>query len=231
MSSISVYGYDTSMLVDSPQNINNVNHLTPESTLSNEHRTSDRCLLLELPAELRAHIFQHVLPHTVYHASKGICWIKGTTTLLAVSRQIHDEAAHIMYSRSTFEINIIWDCIYFDCQWLLPNGLAPCSKLAFPERISHQYIPLIQNLGISIGVPDNYTRMINKYNHSNGLRSQVESLCHVLRLMPSMKELSIHILDGRNKPSKSYEEILEPLYDLQKAYPTTPFVYLSSHTL
>lgn len=217
----SVYGYDTSMLdcVRTQRSECRNDPQASDSLFRNRMDVPDRCRLLELPAEIRSEIFNYVLPETMNHGSKGLCWIKGTTALLAVSKQIHDEASYQMYSTATFLLNTVWDCTTFECRCLLPSGLTPIRTYAFPDKLSPRYTQFIQDFKIKIHLCDSYSGMI-KFNHGNlkglfrGLRDQVESFCATLRNLTNLKRIHISFQDGNRYSRKADETILEPFLHL-----------------
>lgn len=218
---ISVYGYDISMLDDvlsrKPECRNN--RPSSGSIIRNHQEASARCKLLELPIEIRSQIFDYVLPRTIKHGSKDVCWIKGTTALLAVSKQIHEEASCRMYSSATFLLNTVWDCTIFECRSLLPSRLTPSRTYAFPDRLSPRYLSLIQSFKIVIHLYDSYFGMI-KSNLSNlgglikGLRNQVETLCAILSSCTNVKRIHINFRNGSYDSPKADEVVLEPFLSL-----------------
>lgn len=179
---------------------------------------------LDLPYELRALIYEFILPSTVVSEGKDVVWLRGNISILSINRMVYDEAIKIMYGKATFAINVVWDCVTFDYKWLLPNGLVPRRTMAFPGMISSKNWNLIHNLRIRVYHVDEYTGMI-KYNYGNashlvnGVRDQVETLCKVLREIPKIRHVQIEFLN-ENLESKAGDIILKPFLSLQPIYPT-----------
>lgn len=221
MESISVYGYDASMLecVLPKQAEGGKGLPVLDSTFRNRQKASGRCVLLELPVELRSEIYKYVLPRTINNGSRDICWIKGTTALLAVSKQIHEEASRLMYGTATFLINIVWDCTTFECRCILASGLTPSRAYAFPDRLSPRYLSFIHNFKINIHLCDSYFGMV-KYNYSNhlgltnGLRDQVESFCTTISIFSNVQWLHVHFQDASGTLSEADEVVLQPFLGL-----------------
>ncbi|KAL8709829.1 MAG: hypothetical protein Q9220_005445 [cf. Caloplaca sp. 1 TL-2023] len=167
-----------------------------------------------------------------YKGKKGIYWMRGTTTLLRTCKRVHDEAAALMYSRATFDVRVVWDCITFSYQWLLPNGLIPRTTYAFPDKIGHRYQPLIRNINVQILHVDSYAGMI-KYNHGNfgslifGLKSQVESLVGVFQTFSDLRAIHVHFQDDSDTPG-SDGIVLEPLLNLHGLHSITTSGDISS---
>ena len=72
-----------------------------------------------LPLETRRQIYGHLLPYSLPRRDKGVHrgWRLGNTAILAVNRQIHEEAANLMYGDSWFCFDVEFNFIdhYFDC--------------------------------------------------------------------------------------------------------------------
>lgn len=195
----------------------------PYTIVGETPHTPGRCLLLELPTELRSQIFKYVLPYTVYYAGNGICWIGGTTTLLAVSNSVHDEAAHIMYSQAIFVLYVLWDCTVFRCQNFLASGVLSHRLYAFPGKIGSKYLQLLRSVEVDVEIPDHRTRLV-KHGLSSvarlkqGLGDQMESLCNILRGVPNLQRLCVHYSDqGRrfstDLENSTFRDILGPILE------------------
>ena len=226
MTSFSVYGYDMRMLdqlygVDPMwSGLDSDGAQSPQSSDGAEtgtHTPSTRCHLLSIPPELRIHIFSYILPRGLFNDTgiKLKIWIRGSTALLRTCRSLHNEAAHQMYGRSHFAVDIAWDSITFDGRYLWDGRFARVRYHNFPQCFGEQYIPLIQTLVVRIRVVDNYLGMI-KYNHHNpagllhGYRTQVEHLCTVLERLPHLKRLVIWFKDD-SQTQGSDEVVLSPI--------------------
>lgn len=229
MTSYSVYGYDARMLDriygrnQECSNLDSSAARSQESFGSETDTFPSRCHLLSIPAELRALIFSYILPRTIVNDTRRLnAWIRGSTSLLRTCKSLHAEAAHLMYGRSHFTIDIAWDSITFDGRYLWARpGSVRRRSYDFPRCFGEQYLPLIQTLVIKIHIVDNYLGMI-KYNHHNpagllhGYRTQVEHLCTVLEQLPHLKRLGIWFRDDSMTPG-SDEAVLSPFSHFRAA--------------
>lgn len=219
MNSTTLYRCDPPTRQNAQGIIKRTSTLTTEGPGDNAMSPPGCCLLLELPVEIRSMIFEYVLPTTFLHQDAGLCWSKGTTDLLAVSRKIHDEAAHVLYGQSTFVLDVRWDCIIQSYQELNLRRIFP-----FPETIGPRYIPLLQYLEVNISF-DSLTTLMkqgvsNPTGLAQGLRGQVEALCGILRNDSTLKRLCVHLQDEmgdeRITPkarSEMNEMILKPFFE------------------
>jgi len=176
--------------------------------------------LFQLPLELRQKIYQYLLPCTTQRGQAGfaqafakfipkthqataqsskssedVVWKRGQTSLLCVSRQVHDECATLLYGSSPFVLSVRYDTITFRYSFLLANGLAPSKPYEFLDLVPARYLRLIKQLVVTIDHPDSYTGMI-KYNVggkglTHGLREQVQRLVDALK-PPSEDETGLN---------------------------------------
>lgn len=160
---------------------------------------------LALPIEIRQEIYAYLLPHTGRRyvnnhvasalqelaerlqttAPTNTIWTRGQTSLLAVSRQLHDECAALLYGTNTFVLFVTYEQISFRFRWLLPSRLAPSRNYDFLDLMPPKYLGLVRQIVVSVDHVDSYTGMI-KYNVggkglTHGLRLQVETLVNALR--------------------------------------------------
>ncbi|MCJ1254863.1 hypothetical protein MMC24_002679 [Lignoscripta atroalba] len=220
MTSISVYGYDQQILGYGSSDEESKSCQDVGSLRLAEAAT--QCFLLQLPLELREHIYRCILPRTIDTGTKGIAWLRGTTSILATSKQIHSEAAKIFYANNTFVLDVVWDCSTFVYQWLLPSGLIPKHTMAFPDHFSPRNRALMRKFYIRVHHVDSYTGMV-KYNYGghgliDGTRDQVRFLCQTLRSLASIHSLHIHLQDDSTTstaPNDSAQTMLEPFLDLK----------------
>ncbi|MCJ1229296.1 hypothetical protein MMC12_005961 [Toensbergia leucococca] len=215
MASISVYGYDEEML-SAVSRINTTGTPCQTGDLQQHEEHHDICSLHLLPLEIRQNIYSNLLPSSVHVKGKGIAWLRGNTSILRTSKQIYSEAVKTMYGSSTFVLDVVWDCVTFAYQWLLPTGLVPKRTMAFPEDFSSRNLALIRKFHVRIHHPDNYTDVV-KYNHSRlaqGLKDQVEILCKVLGDFPKIQKLHIHFQDESCTDSIS-QTVLGPFLCLE----------------
>ncbi|GAM86839.1 hypothetical protein ANO11243_048590 [Dothideomycetidae sp. 11243] len=158
----------------------------------------------DLPLELRQKVYCYLLPSaTARDASsiglpfgrtmqgsrfrsrnRPVIWERGQTSLLCVSKRMHDECAALLYGASIFVLFVKYSTITFRYQWLLASGLTPTSDMDFLESFPPRYLNLLRQLTIYVDHPDSYTGMI-KYNVggkglTHGLKKQVEKLADML---------------------------------------------------
>ncbi|KAL9008599.1 MAG: hypothetical protein Q9173_006291 [Seirophora scorigena] len=214
-----LYGSDPSICENAQGIIKTTSEPINEGLDDNAMSSPGRCLLLELPAEIRSMIFEYVLPTTFLHQDAGLRWKKGTTDLLAVSRKIHDEAAHVLYGQSTFVLDVRWDCIIQSYHELNLMRIYP-----FPEAIGPRYVPLLQYLEVIISF-DKITASMKQgvsdpTGLTQGLRGQVEALCGILRNDSTLKQLCVHLQDEMDDEritpearSEMNETILKPFFE------------------
>ena len=197
MTSISVYGYDTGMLVAHDSSVKEGTFETSE--LEEPHKLTTgctRCLFLELPYELRAQIYSYVLPSTSNVTNRGLVWDRGAP-IWATNRQIHSECIGPLYGNGTFLVEVGYDYIHFVHQYRLPTSNLIAKRIhIFPEKISPRYQILMRRFKIIVKEVDSYTGMI-MYNCSNTealylkLRQQMQKLCDFLREFPEVRNLEI----------------------------------------
>lgn len=197
MTSISVYGYDTEMLV--ARNSYFTEEACETSKLEEPHQLRTgctRCLFLELPYELQAEIYSHVLPNTSNVTNRGLVWNRGAP-IWATNRQIHSECIGPLYGNGTFLVEVGYDYIHFIHQYRLPTSNLIAKRIhMFPEKISARYQTLMRRFQITVKEVDSYTGMII-YNCSNTealymkLRQQMQKLCDFLQGLPEIRNLEI----------------------------------------
>ena len=225
MASISVYGYDQTMLsVLEKADSTSEKELHNDMTGLQVNEYPKMYSLLALPFEVRHHIYKHLLPRTVDAGHKGIAWIRGNTAIMATNKQIYSETITVMYRSNTFLLDIEWDCITLAYQWLLPTGLVPKRTLAFPDQLASRNVALIQKFHVRVHHVDSYTGMI-KYNYSgqgltDGVKYQVAQLCKLLRTLAEIKKLSIELRDGSGKVGLG-QSVLEPFLSLKNTQVVT----------
>lgn len=215
---ISVYGYETSML--SRNEVSKQQEITvpQKSELEAMSQFSRKCMILELPFELRKEILRYLLPATIEIKSKGVAWLRGHTAILMANRRLYAEGVRMMYGESTFVIDVTWDSITFAYQWLLANGLVPKRTLAFPGKLAERNVANVRNVIVCVHHVDNYMGMI-KYGFEGpglreGLKLQVEKLCRTLQEVYHLSRLRIHFQNDSHTAGVD-REILKPLLSLK----------------
>ncbi|RAR06840.1 hypothetical protein DDE82_003071 [Stemphylium lycopersici] len=68
---------------------------------------------------------QRTLPRTERETGNDIVWRRGSTNLLAVSRQVHEETADMLYGDNTFVVDVTFNAINFRYRWRTANNLTP----------------------------------------------------------------------------------------------------------
>jgi hypothetical protein len=143
---------------------------------------------------------QRTLPRSDRETGNDIVWRRGSTSLLAVSRQVHEETADMLYGENTFVIDVTFDTINFRYRWRTANNLTPNRTYQFLDHFSQRNLLRIKNYMINVESVDDYTGMI-KYNCGGrglpaGIRSKVRELVDLLAAVPQLHRLQIHLIDG-----------------------------------
>ena len=64
--------------------------------------------LMQLPLELREHVYRHALPHTLSTGTgddKVIRWVSGDISILSTCKQVNVEATRVLYATNEFEFS------------------------------------------------------------------------------------------------------------------------------
>lgn len=206
MASFSVYGYDNEMLA-SFDTYGIEEEKEPEEKEPEKKEESSTFTpsfpLLRLPYELRNQIYSYLMPRTFEKPFSGIVWRRATAPIWATSPKVYNECIRMLYSNCIFVIDVKFDSIRFQYQWLLDRSsqdalgpLVPKSVCKFPDKIPSRNRDSMRKFHIRVHVVDSYEGMI-KYNYSNpvvlamGVRGQVQKLCNVLVDLPEIRELQI----------------------------------------
>jgi hypothetical protein len=116
------------------------------STNTNKSKLS----LLDLPREIRQEIFTYLLPYTKPDEEEpsGVVWVKRSTTLLSVCKQLYDEYACFMYMKNTWCFTITSNNIYLRT-WVQEHGKVTklSSRLA---KVKTQQLKYMRNVVIRI---------------------------------------------------------------------------------
>ncbi|KAI9831257.1 MAG: hypothetical protein M1819_005185 [Sarea resinae] len=194
--------------------------------------------LLSLPLELRAQIYDYLLPHTLppqrrFQQPPFIVWQRGTTVFLRTCSQVHAEASEMLYGTNTFDIWVAWDRVEFRNARSVYEGLTTRSSIPFLEWsgassdggsnrgagiISARNQRHIRSYHVVINLEDSYTAMV-KYNNGglgfiDGLRDQVARLCEVLRGAEQLLSVMVVIWDHNRDPLPG-QRALEPFRTLR----------------
>ncbi|KAI0578756.1 hypothetical protein TUN199_07367 [Pyrenophora tritici-repentis] len=143
---------------------------------------------------------QRTLPRTDRETGNDIVWRRGSTNLLAVSRQVHEEAVDMLYGDNTFVVDVKFDAINFRYRWRTANNLTPNRTYQFLNHFSQRNLLRIRNYIINVESVDDYTGMI-KYNCGGrglpaGIRGKVRELVDLMVVAPELHRLHIHLIDG-----------------------------------
>lgn len=187
--------------------------------LQSEAKTTGRCQLLELPAELRTKIFMYVLPRTMNHCLHGPCWTKGTTALLRTSKMVHNEAVLLMYSQATFLLGVVWDITFFECRSISRIGGVSRENHPFPQCFTKDHLQQIKRFKVMVYCADNHIHWLKESETSRrgltlGIRDQLEGLYKVLESVPRILELVFQFSESFTV-TKLDETVLRPIIDLE----------------
>ena len=192
--SINPYGYDPSMLavVNAVSSQEDQRPAPPPSPAPSSNKASippeGRCPILTLPYELRAQIMSYILPYTIFSPAKEVVWLRGHTAALSTCRVIYEECMGIFYGQAEFLIDVHFDRIVFDYQWLVANNdlskanydrklgpefritesshnLIPSRKFDFLSHFSPELRGMMRSFVVRLHVVDGYDGMI-MYNTS-----------------------------------------------------------------
>lgn len=190
--------------------------------MSGSHSSRIPCPLLQVPPEIRLHIYNLLLPCTVNAKSLGknheAAWLPGNTAVLATNRQIHREAAAVLYGQNDFLVGVNYESVLFRFRRLLKSGLVPQGNPALLDVLSTSNLRSLKNLSVTILHDDSYTGMI-KYNFSGpglteGLRHQVKKLVEALLECDELISVRVTLVDCSCDPEKA-RRVLEPLLSLR----------------
>jgi len=182
--------------------------------------------LLALPLEIRQKIYSYLLPATVPRPSTStilqdiftgfqrlsnplqssanltnVIWQRGQTSLLCVSRQLHEECASLLYGSNPFVLFVTYDTITFRFRWILPSSLTPSRSCDFLNDISRRYVPLIKQVVLTIDHVDSYTGMIKHNTGGNGLTHGLR--CQVQKLVDALCQ---HYCDATNSSNAAHSD-------------------------
>ena len=178
---------------------------------------------------------QRTAPKSDRETGNDVVWKRGFTHLLTLNRQIHEEAADMLYGDSTFVVDVTFDAVNFRYHWRTVNNLTPNRTYPFLDHFSQRNLLRIRNYIISVESVDGYTGMI-KYNHGGrglpaGIRMRVQELVDLLAVTSQLHYLQIHLIDGaisRVKfPSGRVHRVQDERYYAQTQTVLDPFLALN----
>ncbi|KAF2630316.1 hypothetical protein BU25DRAFT_408273 [Macroventuria anomochaeta] len=143
---------------------------------------------------------QKTSPKSDRETGNDIVWRRGSTSLLAVNKQIHEEAADMLYGENTFVVDVTFDKILFRYRWRAENGLTPSRQFDWLEHFSQRNLMRVKKYVVNVESVDDYTGMI-KYNVGGrglpaGIRAKVRELVDLLVLVRELRRLEVHLIDG-----------------------------------
>lgn len=227
MTSISVYGYD-------PETLSAHGEMHKDGTSSEEYAMgahkltvgSTSCPFLELPYELRLHIYSYVLPSTTHHPTHGVVWYRGIAPIWSVSHQLYNECIPLFYGSCTFHVDVRYMGVDFRHQWsqrAQQGCLYPKRIYDFPYMVAARNRPLMRRFEIHLHQVDSYMGMF-KYHRSRPealalrLKFGVATLCETLRDIPEIRELRI-LCDGGDAASRQMMHlVLQPFSRLNNTH-------------
>ena len=182
MSSISVYGYDPSMLaaigeyeesIDeailapgdvgfSLRNMPTYSETSETKEIPENKERLTTCPFLDLPFEIRHEILSYIMPRTFYLHPGTDAWYRAAAPIWATCRSVYDECMRMLYGNCTFNIVITYGSTTFsqryvsDRQGYRGRTLIPGRRFDFPESISEANRVLVRKVRLSIIRPDGY---------------------------------------------------------------------------
>ena len=174
---------------------------------------------------------QKTSPKSERETGNDIVWRRGCTALLAVNKQMHEEAADMMYGENTFVVDVTFDKIAFRCRWRTENGLIPSRQIDWLEHFSQRNLMRVKRYVVNVESVDDYTGMI-KYNVGGrglpaGIRGKVRELVHLLVAVPELGSVEVHLIDGdvsRHRfPSGRVHRVQDESHDAQTQTVLEPF--------
>lgn len=143
---------------------------------------------------------QRISPRRDRETGHDIVWKRGCTSILAVSRTVHEEAMDMLYGENIFVVDVSFNAINFRYRWRTANHLTPSRTYQFLDHFSQRNLLRIKNYIVNIEMVDDYTGMI-KYNHQGrglpaGIRRNVQELVDLMAVVPQLHRLRVHLIDG-----------------------------------
>ena len=143
---------------------------------------------------------QKTRPKSDRETGNDVVWRRGCTALLAVNKQMHEEAADMLYGENTFVLDVTFDKIAFRYRWRTENGLTPSRQFDWLEHFSQRNLVRVKKYVVNVESVDDYTGMI-KYNVGGrglpaGIRAKVRELVDLLVLVHDLRRLEVHLIDG-----------------------------------
>lgn len=172
-------------------------HRSPDPTPRAEYNLTFVCLPSAAAGSWK---MQKTSPKSERSTGNDIVWRRGCTSLLAVNKQIHEEAADMLYGSNTFVLDVTFRKISFRYRWCTENGLTPSRTFDWLEHFSQRNLMRVKRYVVNVESVDDYTGMI-KYNVGGrglpaGIRARVRELVDLLVLVRDLHKLDVHLIDG-----------------------------------
>ena len=183
-----------------------------------------------LPLEIRHQIYRYLLPYSLARRdtkmSRG--WRLGNTAILALNRQIHEEAAELMYGDSCFYFDVDYKCIdsefltikRSDNPWNIDSGRRQARMELFRDigpknvsRIGHLQVCIfgpeafdedpgyLVARGIEADKPAYLQFTPKGYQATiNALVDQMSTLSKLLKPIRELRDLRVTVVIDRQEP-------------------------------
>lgn len=140
------------------------------------------------------------LPRADRETGNDVVWRRGCTNLLAVNKQVHEEAADMLYGDNTFVVDVTFESILFRYRWRTANNLTPNRNIGFMQHFSQRNLLRIRKYVVNVESVDDYTGMI-KYNVGGrglpaGIRAKVQQLVDLMGAVEELHRVELHLIDG-----------------------------------
>lgn len=141
------------------------------------------------------------LPKAERETGNDIVWRRGCTSLLAVNKQIHEEACDMLYGDNVFVVDIAFNAIMFRYRWRTANNLTPNRNMRLMEQFSWKNLLRIKKYVINVENADDYTGMV-KYNVGGrglpvGVERKVQELVELMKMVDELHRVELHLVDGQ----------------------------------
>lgn len=175
-------------------------NLAPRSATLPPRIEHNLTFVRQSPSSAGSWKIQKTIPQHEREKGNDIVWQRGNTAVLCLNRQIHEEAADIIYGENTFVIDVTFDKIAFRYRWRTAIGLTPSRQFDWLEHFSQRNLLRVRNYVVNVESVDDYTGMV-KYNVGGlglpaGIRGKVRELVDLLVLVSHVRRLEVHLIDG-----------------------------------
>jgi hypothetical protein len=171
---------------------------------------------VRLPPPLSASEYDTALMRTLDNSSEGkiyrtstpadsdILWHRGCTAILGVCRQVHEEAADILYGQNTFELVVTLSAITFQYRWQTRDGGMPSRGYSFLEHFSQRNVLRVRIYVVYVELVNDYTAMMQydfrrPHELPARMRARVEELVQQLAAAPCLQCVQVNLLKSKQK--------------------------------